>query len=420
MDTRTRMNLSSVEFDRFNIHTFKNTLFLQAVEDKVFEIRQAEKAEYPDSYEALEEAEKEVINDPKDENAKEKLRQAQELVNLIYLEKLTADYKKLAIVYAFLTRQTVPARIYAEKYRLCIANNNVEDIEYAEALSLVANSFVMHPDYKSNDDCKIAIEVFKNILAKETDEAKKDNLNMQIAFMDRYLGLMARRQQNAALAQEIFACVLEAQKKLLSTMPQIKIDLGETYHLIGATKVFEGKNEEGKQAYLEAIKYEDEFVAESGAPHFLQGITGQSLGLLYGKLRDFKNAFELLEATLKKQIKFYGVTSHADIAKTLQFIGETYEKVNDLDTAINYYSQALEMKQEFYAEDDPVLIFTKKSLDNAISEKSKSIRAEAEVDSILVDVGLFGTRGRPVTPTNVTSAPGVDEKAFHVSPRQSG
>jgi tetratricopeptide (TPR) repeat protein len=152
----------------------------------------------------------------------------------------------------------------------------------------------------------------------------------------------------------------------------------------------------------------------------LQGITGQSLGLLYGKMGDFENAFELLEATLVKQNKFYGVNSHADIAKTLQFIGETYEKADDLDTAINYYSEALEMKKQFYAEDDPVLVITRKSLDNAIAAKAKSIRAEADADANVADMGIFGSKSRPQSQTNVVSAPSVDEKAFHVSPSQGG
>jgi tetratricopeptide (TPR) repeat protein len=374
MESRARLNLSTIEFDRFNLSKLTTPELLQAVQDKTDGINQAEREDNPDLFEALEMAKKAVDENPSDRLAKENLAQAQVAVDNIYLPSFAADYKKLAVFHAFQTRKTAPAILYSDKYlSLCLAAANIADIakdgyEFAEALNLYGYAQAMHPDYAENEFFEKAIEIFKSLLDTETDDTKKNNILMQIAFAERYLGLMARRRKESALAQEIFARVLEIQMSLLNAMPAIKIDLAETLHLIGATKVFEDKNEEAIKYYGEAIKYGNEFVSDTGAPHFMEGITRQSLGLLYGKMGNFNDAVGLLFTTAKKQEKFYGQRAHADIAKTINFLAETYARVGFWDEAIKYFTEALDIKETFYAQGDPVLVITQKMLLQALNQ----------------------------------------------------
>ncbi len=368
MESRNHINFSNVEFDRFNIHTLVSPEFLQAVQDKQDEIARVEEAKEPDSFSDLETARKAFQQYPNDQSMKDFLGEKIAEVDAIALPEYSEDYKKLAVYYAFQARVTTLAILYADKYMACLSQLGFDEAKYAEALNLSAYAQAMHPDYNKNAMFAAAVRSFNNLLANETDAAKKNYYLMQIAFAQRYLGLMARRRNDAESAQECFAHALTAQLSLLTVMPQIKIDLGETQHVIGATYTFANKKAEAKLAYEAALKYEQEFVAATGAPHFLLGITGQSLGLLYGKMGDFNAAISLLTKTLREQAAFYGTRQHADSAKTLNFLAETYLGIGMLPQAISAFIEALDMKERFYAVGDPVLVITQKMLVLAMAQ----------------------------------------------------
>lgn len=362
MESRTPLNLSNIEFDRFNIHTLVTPEFLQSIQDKINEITQAEKEKEPALFQALEAAKKTFHENPNYPANKDLLGEAQSAVEAIALPEFSEDYKKLAVFHAFQARATAPAIHYADKYMFSLSELEFDDVSYAESLNLSGYAQAMHPDYNRDTIFESARRSFKSLLEKETDDVKKNYFTMQIAFAERYLGLMARRRKEADTAQEIFARALATQMSLLNAMPQIKIDLGETQHLIGATYVFAGNNDAAKIAYEDALKYEKEFVADTKAPHFMLGITGQSLGLLYGKMGDFNGAVGLLFTTAQEQEAFYGMRKHADIAKTINFLAETYAGVGMMSEAITAFIEALEIKEGFYSEGDPVLVITQKLL----------------------------------------------------------
>jgi tetratricopeptide (TPR) repeat protein len=368
MQSGTDLNLSNFKFDRFYIHTMVTPEFLQAIQNKIAEISQAEKEKEPTLFAALEAAKKAFHENPKEPSSIVGLGETQVAVDAIALSEFSEDYKKLAVFHAFQVRATAQAILYADKYMYSLNELAFDDVNYAEALNLCGYAQAMHPDYNKDHYFAAAIRSFKTLSEKESDETRKNYFNMQIAFSERYLGLMARRRKDAETAQGHFERALAAQMLLLDAMPQIKIDLGETQHLIGATYVFAGNNAAAKIAYEEALKYEKEFVADTDAPHFMVGITGQSLGLLYGKLGDFNSAVGLLLTTAQDQEAFYGTRKHADIAKTINFLAETYAGVGMLSEAITAFIEALEIKEGFYKEGDPVLVITQKLLLQAFAK----------------------------------------------------
>jgi hypothetical protein len=370
MDSR---NLSTIEFDRFTLHTKLNADFKKAVKDKIDEIERNEKDYNEEIIVALATAEADVAEararqDVDQQNiaaAEQQIEITKETIKNVFLGRHESDYKKLGIFYAFGDQRDLASALkYLNKYKSCIKDQ--ESFEYAEALALIGYAGTIHPDFgkKEGDekDLVAALELFTKLRAATSDESQLQKIDLQIQFVKRYLTLIKRRRNELDEAVAEFKELLAAQTLQMETFPLLKVDVSEYSHLVGVTLIAQRKKEEALPYLKAAKKLQEEFIAETGAVHFIKWITGQSLGLLYGDLGDYDNAVTLLTETIDEQTAYYGDKYHADIAKSVCFLGEVHGNAKKYSAAILRLLEGIDIKSRFYKAGEFVLTITQKYL----------------------------------------------------------
>lgn len=270
-------------------------------------------------------------------------------------------YRQLSIYFAFYERNKEEAHKYLEALELHCSDDNVEK---AEILALKGYVNTIDPSYENPNQFQIAL----TIIAEEKD---RPEILILKAICYQYLALMFHRQKKMGDALFYINEAISIQKPLISDLPHLKIGLAECFHLKGVMLLRQNNLDAAEKQFEKAAQLEEEFCNATEAMHFLYATTLQSYAMVCAKKGYYQIALEKLQKAYQVQQVLFKTDVHADVAKTLHFLGEVYAMNQDYNSAIAYYLVALVVKKQIHYQDNFMVNMTQKALQEALNSLSQ-------------------------------------------------
>lgn len=276
-------------------------------------------------------------------------------------DELKTLCKQVALYYLFYLRDKDIALKYLNKFQTLVPEGS---LDHAEACNLIGHAHTIDGSYKDDTLFNKALDIYA--VSDKTMEVQ-----LARAFAFRYIGFMHHRKKETQKALENIELAITIQRSFQDTFPPVKLDIAESLHAKGVILIREGKLEEAEQQLLQAKKLEEEFCEATQHKHFLKFITMQSLGSVWLRQNKTMEALAILQKAYEEQTILCKTTVHADIAKTLHFMGDVYMQMGIYDQAVCAYQQSLDIKQTLKLDKDMVNV-TENALRKAkLAEKNK-------------------------------------------------
>jgi len=211
------------------------------------------------------------------------------------------------------------------------------------------------------DDDKKAIEYFKKVLEIYEEDLGLEHIDTAEIYSR--LGTLYSLQDECdeALAWHIKA--LTAYEKVLEKDDPI---LGNAYGRVGTsfTRVDSGADDDYKIAEINLIKAINILENSSENDTFAFACDYARLAEIYIYREDYPKALELLKKALPIHEKYVEEELHSKmVANDYRNIGYIYDKQNNLNEALEWYTEAVNRLEILYGADDPQTISIRALLD---------------------------------------------------------
>lgn len=310
-----------------------------------------------------------------DEKVTKAIHQAKNLIDTALKEtgslptELTFLSKQIAIYYLFYVRDKELAPRYVSIYKNLTVNNTQA---YAEACNFLGHAGTIDPDYKIKDEFETALAI---------SQQNGDSTNE--AFASRYIALMFHRLNQLDKALAFIEKAIMLEQTLAESNPLMQIALAESLHIKGvillklADQQSKSQDRElqekggetlalAEKIFHEAAKWEKNFCSHLNNTHFLVLTTNQSLAQAQIRLGKGEEAIKLLQLTYDNQITYFKTLVHADIGKTLHFIGDAYLSLAQHEASLKAYLDTFVVKEKLYDANHIAITVTKQKLEECM------------------------------------------------------
>jgi len=288
-------------------------------------------------------------------------------------------YYKLGLVALFAQRNHIESKFYLtyflQSVELGFTQTNTDPqlhFQHAHAMNLLGHAETIVDTYQEAGLFIQSRDILLALRKVETDASILQNIDRELAFSYRYIGLMYHRKSMKTKAD---ADYLEAQTNFSNSAEKYAafagtkacIDKAESLHLYGASLAQQADKEKSVELFEESLNQlelarqeEIKYVGQIGAPHFMLYTTLQNLAntkrMLAELIQDsdparakriLAEASEHLIEAKEGQNKLFA-TPTPDYAKTIQFMGEVYLARHEYVQAAEAILEALNIKMELF------------------------------------------------------------------------
>jgi len=327
----------------------------------------------------------------KENNFEEPINKALEIVkkegDVIAQSELKMIYEKIGLWFLFNKRNKENALKYLSLYKSLFSDSEKTSLDYANVCNLIGHAYTIDGTYEDSSLFDESNAIYKKLLENEKNSEIIKQIELDMAFAWRYIGLYHHRKSNPSEAQKYFKAAAEKYDKYRNNAPDV--NLAECWHLIGVSLKNEKKFNEALQKLNEAYQMEQEYCQLHGT-HFMLFITMQSIAETKLKFAEsitdndqitalLEEGEKLLKAAYQPQITFFKEKNNADVAKTLQFWGDILCAQKRYNEAIEKYLETLEIKLAVYHDPKHFLVkFTQDSFTKALKMINKEIESRNE------------------------------------------
>lgn len=319
---------SSLEFDRFNVHTKGENL-------------------------------RKAVNEARQffqENHKTVFASA----DISYL------YKQIGGYYLFKNRDYKTALLYLEgSLRRTVRNTP----DYKEVSVWIECARAMDDHYHDSTELQALLDSYETE-RQEKKITEQDRVNE--AMVLRHLALVNFRQSFLLLAENdkrsfdpVYMSVAirhiekacELTKKTKALGEAYAIDLAECHHLYAAMLIKQSTLANTEAELMSALQpaqdeldlawiLEKTIQEKTGSPYILEFKTRQLFAEVKRRLRKYGEAIDLLDEVCAAQAVFFGTNEHEDFAESVHFLGTVYLDKGDLAEAWKHYALSLNIRKK--------------------------------------------------------------------------
>jgi tetratricopeptide (TPR) repeat protein len=268
-------------------------------------------------------------------------------------------YRNIGIYYAYNKRDSSTACKYLQRY-FDIVKEQTQTQEYAEANNHLGFAKLIIGDYKESVLFEAALRTYEML---EQEHKDNDVIERGKAFALRNKGYILSRNKFSADAIECAKTALSIQMRWYKLVDPT--DLAENYHALGTFYMANGEYEKAVESFIAGLKHWERAEHVTQITHPVIFVTRQSLGKATSLVNKNADALIILQETYRLQCEHFKTKDHADIGKTLHFMGEVFMRMKDYRRAVETFEQAIDVKKKFHAQDSFIVDVSVKALRDA-------------------------------------------------------